>query len=176
MAPPSSSSIWAMTVKLPVTRAIEITVSCRLTTVWMWCRSAEITAAGARKPRETRVIRMQMASPPTNDELMQYAEGFARFCVDPTKRRFRPPKALVWRELATGDVIAKEHGEDRDGIAFPMDPLPLEGGFPTATERASLSPALRAGEDSRAKRVRSSAREPSTRTLGKGKHRALPGG
>lgn len=119
---------------------------------------------------------MQMAVPPTNDELMQYAEHWARFNVDPAKRRFRPPKAMVWRELATGDVMSKEHGEDRDGIAFPMDPLPLEGGFPDPPKPSTVKGAPEAQEGSAAKRLRSSSKEPTVRQLGKGRHRALPGG
>jgi hypothetical protein len=168
--------VWVMMKKLPETRAIEITVSCQRLTVWLWCRTATIAASGAKKPRETRVIRMTMAAEPTNDELMQYAEAMARFCVDPARRRFKPPKAMVWREVATGDVQAAEHGEARDGTPFPMDELPVEGGFPAPSKTATILTAAEAGKGSAAKRLRSSPKEPTTRNLGKGRHRALPGG
>jgi hypothetical protein len=168
--------LLSMTVKLPKTRSVQIEVSCRLTTVWMWCRTADITPAGARMPRETRVIRMQMQSEPTNDELIQYAQEMARFCVDPAKRRFRPPRAMVWREVTGGYPETSEHGEARDGRPFPMDPLPLEGGFPEAQKSSTIMSAAEPLKGSAAKPPRSSAREPSTRTLGKGRHRALPGG
>lgn len=162
--------------KLPETRAIEITLSCQRLTVWMWCRTATIAASGAKKPRETRVVRMTLAMEPTNDELMQYAESFARFCVDPARRRFRPPKAMVWREVATGDVMSTEHGEERDGIPFPMDPLPLEGGFPEAPGDGKIVSADQAGERSAAKPLRSTAREPSIRNLRSGKQSWLTEG
>lgn len=162
--------------KLPETRAVEITVSCQRNTVWLWCRTATIAASGAKKPRDTRVIRMTMATEPTNDELLQYAEAMARFCVDPSRRRFRPPKAMVWREVATGDVQSSEHGESRDGRPFPMDELPVEGGFPEPPKTTTILSGPEGQEGSAAKRLRSSSKEPTTRTLGKGRHRALPGG
>lgn len=129
-----------------------------------------------RHGQETRMVIATMPVPLTNDDLIKYAEAMARFCVDPQRRAFRPPNALVWREVAFGDDQTSEHGEERDGRGFIQDPLPTLGGS-TESEKGStiLTGLARKGQPA-AKRPTSSAREPQIRKLGTGKRQSAPGG
>lgn len=158
------------------TRIVEVyasTAGSKVRLVWRtWWHKL---GTAERLDQQTRMVIATMPVPLTNDDLSKYAEAMARFCVDPRRRAFRPPNALVWREVAFGQDETGEHGEQRDGRGFIQDLLPLDGGS-TATEKsATILTAAKAEEGSRAKRVRSSAREPSIRNLTTGKQ-SSPGG
>src|SRR5215831_4903159 len=117
-------------------RVVEVTASTQHNTVWLYCRTWSHQGTALRQAQTTRVVKMVMPLQVTDEELLKLAAVMANFCTDPGRRHLRPPKALVWREMATGDVMTQEHGEERDSRHMPMDPLPLERGFtsePTAT-------------------------------------------
>lgn len=122
-----------------------------------------------RRDQETRMVRAVMEVPLTNDDLIKYVEAMARFCVDPRKRAFRPPNSLVWREVAFGQDETHEHGEDRDGKPFPMDPLPLFSGSTEPVDRSTILTGAKPEKSAPAKRASASAREPQIRKLGAGR-------
>lgn len=129
-----------------------------------------------RHDQQTRMVRATMAVPLTDDDLIKYCEAMARFCVNPQKRAFRPPNALVWREVAFGADETREHGEDRDGRHFIADPLPLFDRSTQGPDGATIPMRPEAVRAASPKATRSSAREPQIRTLGKGKRQSTPGG
>jgi hypothetical protein len=165
-----------MTTKRPIVRQAVVTATVVGAQVQLWLRTFEGEDVGPQARKETRAVKMTLPVPPTNDEILQYCQEMARFCVDPAKRRFRPPRALVWRELPLGGIETREHGEERDGSPFPMDPLPLEGGFPEPPKDATILTAAKAEKSAPPKAASASAREPQIRNLGRGKRRSLPGG
>lgn len=122
-----------------------------------------------RRDQETRMVRCVVPVPLTNDDLIKYAEAMARFCVDPRKRAFRPPNSLVWREVAFGTDETHEHGEERDGNPFPMDPLPLFNGSTEPVDRSTILTGAEPEKSARAKPASASAREPVIRKLGAGR-------
>jgi len=130
---------------------------------------------GERRDQETRMVVATMPVPLSNDDLSKYAEAMARFCVDPRRRAFRPPNALVWREVPFGNDETREHGDARDGRGFVQDPLPLDGGSTRPESDDMILTAAKAEKAAPAKRARSSAREPTIRNLTTGKQ-SLPGG
>jgi hypothetical protein len=122
-----------------------------------------------RRDQETRMVRATVPVPLTNDDLIKYAEAMARFCVDPRKRAFRPPNSLVWREVAFGQDETSEHGEERDGRPFPMDPLPLFNRSTEPDRDGTILPGGEPGEHRPAPPPPASAREPEIRKLGAGR-------
>jgi hypothetical protein len=138
-----------------------LTLTCR---TW-WHK----VATSERRDQVTRMVKATLPVPPTNDDLLKYAEAMARFCVDPAKRAFRPPNSLVWREVAFGTDETREHGEERDGRPFPMDPLPLFNGSTDPADRSTILSGPKGQEDSAAKPLRSSPKEPTVRRLGAGR-------
>jgi len=139
----------------------KITLTCR---VW-WHKFG----TAAVQDKETRMVRCVLPVPPTNDDILKYLEAMARFCVAPAKRAFRPPNSLVWREVAFGEDETHEHGEDRDGKPFPMDPLPLFNGSTDPDRPDTILPGGQPGKSARAKPASASAREPQIRKLGAGR-------
>lgn len=125
--------------------------------------------------RKVRMVLATMPVPLTDDDLLKYAEAMARFCVDPGKRAFRPPNALVWREVGFGDDQTHEHGEDRDGRPFPMEPLPLFDRSTQGPDGATIPMRPEGVKAAPPKAARSSAREPTIRSLGRGRTRSVPG-
>lgn len=152
------------------TRVVEVyasTVGSKVTlTFRTWWHKA---GTAERRDQETRMVRAVVPVPLTNDDLVKYAEAMARFCVDPSKRAFRPPNSLVWREVAFGQDETHEHGEERDGRPFPMDPLPLFNRSTEPVDRSTILSGPEGQEDSPPKAARSSAREPQIRKLGSGR-------
>lgn len=152
------------------TRVVEVyasTVGSKVTlTFRSWWHKLGTTE---RRDQETRMVRAVLPVPLTNDDLIKYCEAMARFCVDPKKRAFRPPNSLVWREVGFGQDETHEHGEDRDGRPFPMDPLPLFVGSTEPVDRATILTAAKAEESAAPKGQSASAREPQIRKLGAGR-------
>lgn len=124
----------------------------------------------------TRMVLATMAVPLTDDDLLKYVEAMARFCVNPQKRAFRPPNALVWREVAFGQDETHEHGEQRDGRQFVQQPLPLFDGSTQGPDGATIPMRPEGVGAAPPKAARSSAREPTIRTLGRGRKQSSPGG
>ena len=152
------------------TRVVEVYVSCVGTKVTLtWRRWWHKLGTAERRDQETRMVRATVPVPLTNDDMSKYAEAMARFCVDPSKRAFKPPNSLVWREVAFGQDETSEHGEERDGKPFPMDPLPLFNGSTEPVDRATILSGPEGQEGSAAKPLRSSSKEPTIRRLGAGR-------
>lgn len=152
------------------TRVVEVyasTVGSKVTLTFRswWHKLGE----AERRDQETRMVRATVPVPLTNDDLIKYCEAMARFCVDPRKRAFRPPNSLVWREVAFGQDETSEHGEDRDGKPFPMEPLPLFNRSTEPERDDMILPGGEPGEQRRAERGSSSARDPVVRKLGAGR-------
>ncbi len=151
-------------------RVVELYASCTGTKVTLTCRTWWHKLGEAKRlDQETRMVRCVLPVPPTSDDLLKYVEAMARFCVDPAKRAFRPPTSLVWREVAFGDDETREHGEERDGKPFPMDPLPLFVGSTDPLDRSTILEGPKGQEGSAPKAPRSDAREPVVRRLGAGR-------
>jgi len=151
-------------------RVAEVYVSATGSHLTLTCRTWwHKFATSERRDQQTRMVRATLPVPPTNDDLLKYAEAMARFCVDPTKRAFRPPNSLVWREVAFGQDETSEHGEERDGKPFPMDPLPLFNGSTDPTDRSTILTGAKPEEAAPPKAARGSAREPVIRKLGAGR-------
>jgi hypothetical protein len=152
------------------TRVVEVYVSCVGTKVTLtWRRWWHRLGTAERHDQETRMVRAVVPVPLTNDDMSKYAEAMARFCVDPSKRAFRPPNSLVWREVAFGLDETSEHGEDRDGRPFPMDPLPLFNRSTEPTDRSTILSGPKDQGSAPPKAARPSAREPQIRKLGAGR-------
>lgn len=151
-------------------RVVEVYAMCTGSKITLTCRTWwHKLGVATQNDKETRMVRCVLPVPPTNDDLLKYVEAMARFCVDPSKRAFRPPNSLVWREVAFGQDETHEHGESVDGKPFPMDPLPP---FNRSTEPADRSTILTGGQpekSARTKSASSSAREPTIRRLGAGR-------
>lgn len=155
---------------------VEITVTSQGRRVWMTFRTSTVDVDNKRTRRETRMVKMDMALTPSWDEMIRLAGVMANFVIRPDRRHIRPPKALVWREMAFDGPETHNHGEDVDGRAMPMDPLPLFEGV-TDPPATSTIEAARSGRGRAAPRSGSaSAREPSIRDLRTGHSRSLPGG
>lgn len=152
------------------TRVVEVFASCTGSKITLTCRLWwHKFGTAERRDQETRMVRCVLPVPPTNDDLLKYAEAMARFCVDPKHRAFKPPTSLVWREVAFGADETHDHGADVDGKPFPMDPLPL---FVRSTDPVDRSTILSGPKDEGAaapEARRSSAREPQIRRLGAGR-------
>lgn len=152
------------------TRVVEVYVSCHGTQVTLtWRRWWHKLGVAERHDQETRMVRATVPVPLTNDDMSKYAEAMARFCVDPSKRAFKPPNSLVWREVAFGQDETREHGEERDGKPFPMDPLPLFNGSTDPVDRSTILSRAKREKAAPPEAARPSAREPSTRRLGAGR-------
>lgn len=159
------------------TRVVEVYASTTGNQVTLtWRRWSHKLGQAERIGQETRMVRATMPVPLTNDDLSKYAEAMARFCVDPRRRLFRPPNALVWREIPFGNDETHEHGESKDGIQM----LPLwqsdDQGITGTDIGSTIDTRPSVQGTASAKRTRSSAREPSIRTLGSGKRQSAPGG
>jgi hypothetical protein len=168
--PSSSSMLFGMKPTAKDTRIVEVYASCAgakvtLTTRTWWHKLGQAERIG----QETRMVRCVLPVPPTNDDLLKYVEAMARFCVDPKNRAFRPPTSLVWREVAFGQDETREHGQDRDGKPFPMDPLPLFVGSTDPVDRSTILSRPEGEKGSAAKPPRSDARAPMVRKLGAGR-------
>jgi len=156
-------------------RSVEITVTCVRSTLTMYARENWYGPGNAKHHVGTRVVRATLQCPPTNDELLKYAQAMARWCTEPRTRAFRPPKAVVWREVATGLDPTQEHGTDRDGRDFIPDPLPLQGGWTEPASTTTVPVAPKAQRAAPAKRAPSSAREPRIRKLQGGRQFPVEG-
>lgn len=158
------------------TRVVEVYASTTGRQVTLTFRRWEHKFGEAQRlNQETRMVRATMPVPLTDDDLIKYVEAMARFCVNPQKRAFRPPNALVWREVAFGADETHEHGEDRDGRHFIADPLPLFDRSTQGPDGATIPMRPEGVGAARPKAARSSAREPTIRSLGRGKTRSVPG-
>jgi len=158
------------------TRVVEVYASTtgnrvRLTWRTWWHK----LGTGERLDQETRMVLATMPVPLTDDDLSKYAEAMARFCVDPRRRAFRPPNALVWREIPFGLDETREHGEERDGRPFIQPPLPTFEGSTDDPKSSTILTGAKPEKAASAKRTRSSAREPSVRNLKTGKQSTLDG-
>lgn len=159
------------------TRVVEVYASMTGLKVRLTCRTWwHKFGSPERHDPTTRMVVATMNVPLTDDDLLKYVEGMARFCVNPQKRAFRPPNALVWREIAFGQDETHEHGADRDGRQFIADPLPLFDGSTQGPDGATIPMRPEGVKAAPPKAARSSARAPMIRTLGKGGRRFLPGG
>lgn len=152
------------------TRVVEVYASTQGTRVTLTFRSWwHKLGTAERQDPQVRMVRATMPVPLTNDDLIKYVEAMARFCVDPRKRAFKPPTSLVWREVAFGTDETREHGEERDGNPFPMDPLPTFVGSTDPVDRTTILSGAKPEEDSAAQPLRSSSKEPTIRKLGAGR-------
>lgn len=152
------------------TRVVEVYVSCTGTKVNLtWRRWWHKLGTAERRDQQTRMVRAVVPVPLTNDDMCKYAEAMARFCVDPRNRAFKPPTSLVWREVPFGADETHEHGDDRDGKPFPMDPLPLFNGSTEPRTDSTILSGAKPEKSQPAVGRRSTAREPVTRKLGAGR-------
>lgn len=159
------------------TRVIEVYASVTGSQIRLtWRRWSHKYGEAERLNQVTRMVIATLPVPPTNDDLSKYCEAMARFCVDPRRRAFKPPNALVWREVAFGDDQTHEHGELRDGRHFIQDPLPPFEGSTTVPQPDMILPGAKPGDAAPPKAGRPTAREPQIRELGKGRRRSVPGG
>ena len=156
-------------------RTVEITVTCVRSTLTMYARENWYGPGNTKHHVNTRVVRATLQCPPTNDELVKYAQAMARWCTEPRTRAFRPPKAVVWREVATGLDETREHGTERDGRDFIPAPLPLQGGWTDSASSSTLPLPPKGAGGSGAKRRRSDAREPTIRKMGAGRQFPVEG-
>jgi hypothetical protein len=150
-------------------RTVEVTVTSVRTTLTMYARTNWYGPGNVKHHVETRVVRATVECPPSNDELLKYAQAMARWCTEPRTRAFRPPRTLVWREVATGLDPVSEHGVERDGRDFVQDPLPLEGGSTTPASTTTVPLAPKGQGERAAQRRPSTARDPMIRKMGAGR-------
>lgn len=154
-------------------RTVEVTVSTSRNKVWVTARRAWYGPGNAKHPGKTRVVVATYPTPLDDRELLQVLAGMAYYVMDPNKRHMKPPRAVVWREAGSGLPVPPGGGEGGEDTPAEMDPLPIDGGFPTGEEGPTITsgPApLKAGPP---KAARSSAREPRIRRLGSGKQAEL---
>lgn len=160
-----------------VTRVVEVYASTTgLQVTLTWRRWEHLFGTAERLKQETRMVRATMPVPLTDEDLTKYVEAMARFCVDPRKRAFRAPNALVWKEVGFGNDVTHEHGEQRDGRPFPMDPLPGFDRYADDPDGATIPMPPEAVEAAPPKAARASARQPFIRKLGQAGKQSIPGG
>lgn len=158
------------------TRVVEVYASVTGLKVRLTCRTWwHKFGSPERHDPTTRMVTATMAVILTDDDLLKYVEAMARFCTNPQKRAFRPPNALVWREIAFGQDETHEHGADRDGRHFIQDPLPLIDGSTEDPDGATIPMRPEGVRAASPKATRSSARAPIIRSLGKGRRQSSPG-
>lgn len=154
----------------------EITVMSQGRKVWLTYRTSVVDHNQKRERLETRMVKMEMPVPITVTEAARLAGVMANYVIPPEVRHVKPPKALVWREVAFGNDVTHDHGTDVDDRQMPMDPLPLEGGFPGPEKQATILEGPKGQGKSAPRSGSDSAREPVLRQLGKGRKQSLPGG
>lgn len=160
----------------PDLRIVEITVATQKRSTWLTFRSSTIDGNNKRNRRETVMVKLEFPVPPTDVEMIRLAGVMANYVISPDQRHVRPPKALVWRQVALEGPETHDHGEGVDGRQLPMDPLPLFEGLRDQPDSSTILSDPPGQGKSAARSASASAREPRIRSLGKGKSRSLPGG
>lgn len=154
---------------------VEITVTSQGRRVWMTLRTSTVDVDQKRTRKETRMLKLDMGVKPTWDEMKRLAGVMANYVMAPDRRHVRPPKALVWREVAFDGPQTHDHGEQADGRAMPMDPLPLFDGLQDPPPSSTILPGP-SGRGKSAPRSGSDPRpEPVVRRLGARGGRGTPG-
>ena len=165
-----------MTVLTPKTRVVEVTVSATHCQVRMTWRRWFHQGSAVRHKEDTIIVVGTTGIEPSDDDLTRYAYAMAYWAIDPQKRHIRPMPFLRWQQLATGDLMTSPHGSDVDDRQMAMDTLPLDGGWREPPQPSTITSGRRRKGISPAKRVRSSPKSPTTRTLGAGKPETELGG
>jgi len=150
-------------------RTVEVTVAAQRNTVWLTARRAWFDQNNNRHPGKTRMVRMTMDVPPTNDDLVKLVGAMSRFVEDPSRRHFKPPRAVVWREVGTSEPVPPGGGEGGENTPADMDPLPLDDGLTSGDTGSTIDTPPAPVKAVRAKRARASARDPRIRELKSGK-------
>jgi len=157
-------------------RIVEITVAQQNRRVWLTYRLSQTDGGTNRDRLDTVMVKMDMAQPCTDVELLRLAGTMANYVISPSQRYVTAPKALVWRQVSLGNDVTRDHGKSVDDRHMPIDPLPLDGGFPDGPDGSTILSGPKGEGQPAAKRRSASAREPQIRKLGGSGARSLPGG
>lgn len=121
--------------------------------------------SGQKHPGKVRVFMVTFDVPLTDDDLIKILASGVLYAGDPNRKHLKPPSARFWREAGMESPVPPGGGEG--GAIAPADPVvdPLPGLSEDEVEGSTIITGPAPVKAARAKRARSSAREPTTRNL-----------